>query len=143
MSKVPPYSPGPEAGQGLMPPGVGSVCTSLAWVEWHSRLGGILTCHCHPEDFCMSTPSQERPSEEKPWGHLFCSHDLRATQLHAGPGEGPGVTVRKVLCGSMGQWPRSWAILLDGQVFQWVKGYSRPKAVSFPCSLTSRAGRNS
>lgn len=90
---------GPEAGQEPMPPGVGSVGTSLAWVEWHSRLGGILTCHCHPEDFCMSTPSQERPSEEKPWGHLFCSHDLRATQLHAGPGKGPGVTVRKVLCG--------------------------------------------
>ena len=70
---------------------------------------------------------------------LLCPQDLRATQFQVGPGEGletaPGMG--DMLNRNTGQWPKRWALWPDGQIFEWVRGHSRPKAFSFPSSLDS------
>lgn len=111
-------SQGPEAGLGR---GLwrdrchlgGGVCVCfpcLGGGQGHRQPEDLLTCPCHPEDFCVFTPTQEGPRREKPWGTCF---DPRTS-------EAPRTTwVREKGLGSQpGDSPREWerCCVVDGSV---------------------------
>lgn len=109
------------------------MCAFLVLERWNSGWEFSVTKHLSPRGF-LSAPLMRGVPEGK---SLLCPQDLRATQFHVGLGEGletaPGMG--DMLNRNTGQWPKRWALWPDGQIFEWVRGHSRPKVFSFPSSL--------